>query len=137
MALRPTLLALGVVCAALAITASAPAAGKKKKKPASTSASATSSSSSSSSRTDFDRGAASSALSSVDLARCKATNAPRGEGHVTVKFAPAGTAIEASVDRGPMLGTPVAKCIASQFKKATVPAFNGEPVQVGKTFRFE
>ncbi len=62
----------------------------------------------------FDRQAASAALSSVDLVKCKSTNAPRGEGHITVKFMPAGSAAE-----------------------AVVPAFKGEVVQVGKSFRFE
>ena len=87
--------------------------------------------------TPFDRQAAASALGSVDLAKCKSTNAPRGEGHITVKFTPAGSASDAVVDKGPMLGTPVAKCIAKEFKKAKVPAFKGDVVQVGKSFRFE
>ena len=85
----------------------------------------------------FDRQAAAAALSSVDLVKCKSTNAPRGEGHITVKFTPAGSAAEAIVDKGPMMGTPVAKCIAREFKKTKVPAFKGEVVQVGKSFRFE
>lgn len=87
--------------------------------------------------TPFDKSAAASALSSVDLVKCKSTNAPRGEGHVIVKFTSAGTAAEAVVDKGPMVGTPVAKCIAKEFKKAKVPAFKGDVVQVGKSFRFE
>lgn len=85
----------------------------------------------------FDRSAASSALSSVDLAKCKSPKAARGEGHVLVRFAPSGSASEAVVDKGPMVGTPVAKCIAGQYKKAKVPAFKGQPVQVGKTFHFD
>jgi hypothetical protein len=85
----------------------------------------------------FDKQAASSALGSVDLVKCKSTNAPRGEGHIMVKFTPAGTAAEAIVDKGPLVGTPVAKCIAKEFKKAKVPAFKGDVVQVGKSFRFE
>lgn len=85
----------------------------------------------------FDRAAAASALGAIDLARCKAPNAKRGEGHVTVTFAPAGTASAATVDRGPMAGTPVAKCIQEKFAKAKVPAFRGDAVSVGKTFRFE
>ena len=85
----------------------------------------------------FDRAAAAAALTGVDLAKCKATNAKRGEGHVTVTFEPTGAARQAVVDRGPMLGTPVAKCIAGQYKKVKVPAFKGTPVQVGKSFRFE
>lgn len=85
----------------------------------------------------FDKGAAASALSSVDLAKCKATNAKRGEGHVTVTFGTDGAAASAVVDRGPMVGTPVQKCIESRYKQAKVPAFKGTPVQVGKSFRFE
>lgn len=85
----------------------------------------------------FDREAAASALSSVDLQRCKAPNAKRGEGHVVVTFAPAGAVSNATVDRGPMVGTPVQRCIEAQYKKAKVPAFKGSPVNVGKSFRFE
>lgn len=85
----------------------------------------------------FDKEAASSALSSVDLTKCRATNAEKGEGHVLITFAPAGSVSKAVVDKGPWVGTPVAKCLASQFKKTTIPAFGGEPVTVGKTFKFE
>lgn len=85
----------------------------------------------------FDRNAAVSALGAVDLGKCKATNAKRGEGHVTVTFSPAGAASSAVVDRGPMAGTPVAKCIQAQYAKVKVPAFKGDAVAVGKTFRFE
>lgn len=85
----------------------------------------------------FDKAVAASVLSTVDLVKCKSTNAPRGEGHIMVKFTPAGTAAEAVVDKGPWVGTPVAKCIAKEFKKVKVPAFSGDVVQVGKSFRFE
>lgn len=86
----------------------------------------------------FDRDAAVNALTSVDLAKCKTPNAARGEGHVAVRFAPSGAVVEASVDRGPMLGTPAAKCIGAQFKKqAKVPAFSGDAVLVGKLFKFD
>lgn len=85
----------------------------------------------------FDRDAASSAIGSVDLTKCRATNAEKGEGHVVITFTPAGTAAKATVDKGPWVGTPLAKCFASQFKKTTIPAFGGEPVTVGKSFKFE
>jgi hypothetical protein len=85
----------------------------------------------------FDKLAAANVLSSIDLVKCKSTNAPRGDGHIIVKFQPAGTATEAVVDKGPWVGTPVAKCIAKEFKKAKIPAFAGDVVQVGKSFRFE
>ena len=85
----------------------------------------------------FDRSAAANVLSQVDLVKCKTTPGGRGEGHVTMKFTPAGSATEAVVDKGPMVGTPAAKCIAKEFKKARIPAFKGDTVQVGKSFRFE
>lgn len=87
--------------------------------------------------TPFDRAAAASSLSSIDLSKCKSTNMPKGDGHVLVKFAPAGNAMEASVDKGPLMGTPTAKCVVDKFKKAKVPAFTGDAVSVGKSFRFE
>ncbi|MBS2013540.1 MAG: hypothetical protein JST00_11665 [Deltaproteobacteria bacterium] len=86
----------------------------------------------------FNRDAAVSVLTSVDLGKCKTPNAARGEGHVAVRFSPSGAAVEASVDKGPMMGTPAAKCIAKEFKKqAKVPAFAGDAVLVGKLFKFE
>jgi hypothetical protein len=56
---------------------------------------------------------------------------------VLITFVPAGTATNAVVDKGPWLGTPVAKCIAKAFTKAKIPAFKGDAVTVGKSFRFE
>jgi len=56
---------------------------------------------------------------------------------VVVRFVPEGGASSAVVDRGPMVGTAVAKCIANKFKQTKVPAFKGSPVQVGKAFHFE
>jgi hypothetical protein len=85
----------------------------------------------------FDKEAAASAISSIDLTKCRTTNAEKGDGHVMITFAPAGNASSAVVDKGPWVGTPVAKCLASQFKKTKIPAFGGEPVTVGKTFKFE
>lgn len=85
----------------------------------------------------FDRAAAASVLAAVDLAKCRATNAPRGEGHVTVTFAPAGSVDKAVVDRGAMAGTPVAKCIQARYASVRVPAFRGDAVAVGKTFRLD
>jgi hypothetical protein len=115
-----------------AVTASGTSdAGPKKPKPKPTPAPAPAD------EAPFDKQAAVSALSSVDLVKCKTTNAPRGDGHIMVKFQPAGVATEAVVDKGPWVGTPVAKCIAKEFKKAKVPAFAGDIVQVGKSFRFE
>lgn len=85
---------------------------------------------------DFDKGAAGKAIDEVDLSKCKATNAAKGEGHVMITFAPAGEASEAKIDKGPWVGTPVAKCMTKAFKKAKVPAFKGDAITVGKSFKF-
>lgn len=129
------LLALGFVAVAASSTTSVDAAPKKPKKPAPAPAPAPEESTSA--EATFDRQAAIAALTSVDLAKCKATNASRGEGHVFITFTPAGTATNAVVDKGPWVGTPVAKCIAKAFTKAKIPAFKGDAVTVGKSFRFE
>ena len=123
-------LSLGLAVAVLATSVGSSAAPKKPKKPTNTAPAKEEG-------TPFDKGAASNALSSVALDKCKTTNAKRGDGHVTVKFEPTGDVAEATVDRGPMTGTPVATCIAKAYKKAKVPAFTGDAVVVGKSFKFE
>lgn len=85
---------------------------------------------------DFDKSAATSAINGVDLNKCKATNAPKGDGHVMITFTSSGEASNVSIDKGPWVGTPVAKCMAKQFKTVKVPAFKGEAVTVGKSFKF-
>lgn len=85
----------------------------------------------------FDRGAAAQSLASVDLVKCKVSGGPRGEGHVQVTFAPAGSVAEVAVDGGPYVKSPVGRCIVAAFQKAHVPAFSGEPVKVGKSFRID
>ena len=85
---------------------------------------------------EFDKMAASTAIGEVDLSKCKATNAARGEGHAKITFAPAGEASEAKIDKGPWVGTPVARCMIKAFKTAKVPAFRGDAITVGKTFKF-
>jgi hypothetical protein len=85
----------------------------------------------------FDRGAAASALSAVDVQACKRAKGPTGEGHVVVTFGSSGAATTAAVDKAPYAGTPVGQCIAKKFKKAKVPAFQGQPVTVGKTFKID
>jgi hypothetical protein len=82
----------------------------------------------------FDRGAASAALGAVNVASCKKSDGPTGQGHVTVTFGPDGTVQSAVVDSGPFPGTAVGGCIAGKFRGAHVPAFGGSPVRVGKSF---
>lgn len=85
----------------------------------------------------FDKDAAANALRQVDLVKCKIAGGPRGEGHVTITFASEGAATDVTVDRGPYVKSPVERCIVGQYKTAKVPAFKGEPVKVGKTFRID
>jgi len=85
----------------------------------------------------FDKDAAAASLRAVDLVKCKISGGPRGEGHVVVTFAIGGEATDVLVDRGPCVKSPVERCIVAQFKMAHVPAFKGEPVKVGKTFRID
>jgi hypothetical protein len=122
--------AVGALVVLSVLETSAIAAPKKKPKPASADAS------SSVAADGFDRQAAASALGGVNLQKCKATNAARGSGHVTITFTPSGAVENAQIDKGPWIGTPVAKCMESSFKKVKIPAFKGAPVTVGKTFEF-
>jgi hypothetical protein len=124
------LLTSAVLFAILAVAGTSDAAPKKPKPPKDPKPAVTED-------VPFDKAAASTVLAAVDLAKCKSTNAPRGEGHVMVTFAAVGNATEAVVDKGPWVKTPVAKCIANEFKKAKVPAFTGDAIQVGKSFRFD
>ena len=123
---------IGVLACIAGVAASAEAAPKKKKRPTQAKIAKTEEAA-----PEFDKQAAISAIGEINLQKCKATNAAKGEGHVTITFAPAGFAESALVDKGPWLGTPVAKCMAREFKKAKVPAFRGDPVTVGKSFQFE
>ena len=93
-------------------------------------------------KTDFDRDAAVTALSAVNVQTCKprgnkAKGAPSGDGHVIVTFAPSGAAEAAFVDRAPFQGTAVGKCIEGQYRRARVPAFGGPAINVGKNFRVD
>lgn len=82
----------------------------------------------------FDRGAAASALGSVDVARCRSEAGVDGAGHVTVVFANDGKISHVEVDQGGNEKTARGTCIAKAFEKARVPAFAGAPVRVGKSF---
>jgi hypothetical protein len=123
-----TFLSVGVVALSVMVAGSADAQPKKKKPTAAEMNDVSA---------EFDRQAASSAITEVNLGKCKATNAARGEGHVTITFGTDGAAQSAQIDKGPWLGTPTAKCMIKEFKKAKIPAFRGEAVTVGKTFHFD
>lgn len=86
----------------------------------------------------FDRQAATAALTAIELQKCKKAQPKKGgEGHVMVTFTPGGSVSNAVVDRGPWVGTPAAKCIAKEFKKAKIPSFKGDAVLVGKLIKVD
>jgi len=85
----------------------------------------------------FDRGAASAALSSVNVNSCKKGDGPTGSGHIKITFANNGTVQSAVVDQPPFAGTSVGGCVASKFRGAHVPGFAGAPMTVGKSFVVE
>ncbi|HOU91915.1 MAG TPA: zinc-ribbon domain-containing protein [Polyangiaceae bacterium] len=84
----------------------------------------------------FDKGAASAALTSAASAAtsCKRPDGPTGSGRVMVTFAPSGRVTTANVTGGAFGGTSVGSCIASVFRSARVPPFEGAPVTVSKSF---
>lgn len=82
---------------------------------------------------EFDRGAAAGALARVSVAHCGASGQV-GTGHVVVTFGQAGRVISAVVDDPSFAGTPAGRCVTAAFFGASVPAFAGAPVRVGKTF---
>jgi predicted Zn finger-like uncharacterized protein len=84
----------------------------------------------------FNKGAAISALSSAASAAsgCKRPDGPTGSGKALVTFAPSGNVTSATVSGGSFGGTSVGGCIASVFRRAKVPPFEGGPVTVSKSF---
>ena len=126
---------LGLVASSVVVTTAE--AAPKKKKPVTRAAHASVAKTEEPAIADFDKSAAVTAIAEVNLQKCKATNTARGEGHVMITFSTTGAVQDVKIDKGPWLGTPVAKCMAKEFKKAKVPAFKGDTVTVGKTFRFE
>lgn len=83
---------------------------------------------------EFDRGAASAALSSRAgaAAGCKKEGGPTGSAKVSVTFAPSGNVTQATVG-APFAGTPTGSCIAGAFQGAHVPPFSGSAMTVTKT----
>jgi hypothetical protein len=88
----------------------------------------------------FDRGAARAALSSAAGA-ASGCGSPEGISSktvtVSVTFAPSGRVTTAMVAGGPYAGTPQGSCIASAFRAARVPPFEGSFVTVSKTVRLQ
>lgn len=84
----------------------------------------------------FNVAAAKGALNSAaaNAAGCRAPAGPNGTGKVQVTFAPSGNVTSALIVAGPFGGTPVGSCVARMFRAAKVPAFDGSPMTVSKSF---
>ncbi|MDB4936123.1 MAG: virulence associated protein [Labilithrix sp.] len=83
----------------------------------------------------FDRGAAATALASVNVQACARPGGIRGAGHVKLTYAPSGHVTAVVVDGGPYPGTPEAACITAKYRGAQVPPFCvGAAVSIGKSF---
>jgi hypothetical protein len=82
----------------------------------------------------FDAPAARSSLDAVELDSCRAQGAPHGYGHARVTFAAAGNVTKVVVDSPAGLSTEAVSCIGSHLATASIPAYEGAPVTVGKTW---
>jgi hypothetical protein len=82
---------------------------------------------------DFDRGAAQTALGRAAsmVAMCHRPGGDSGPGKVLVTFGPNGRAQNVTVQG---ISGPVADCVATQFRNAKIAPFTGDPVTVGKGF---
>jgi hypothetical protein len=83
----------------------------------------------------FDRAAAARALG-INVSSCKRADGPTGAGHVKVTFQPSGSVSAVDVE-APYAGTATGACVAQRYRAASVPAFAGGPLSVGKTFAIE
>ncbi len=83
---------------------------------------------------EFDRGAASAALSAAasEASGCRKEGDPSGTATVTVTFAPSGRVTSATLSGPPFAGTSTGGCIAATLRRARVPAFSGSNVTVSK-----
>lgn len=88
----------------------------------------------SSRRANHPDGMADGPFAGVALSVCVKKGGPRGPGHATVTFAPSGQVESVVVDSGSTLGTPAAKCVATQLCLARVAPFWGARVRIGKSF---
>ena len=77
---------------------------------------------------------ASLGAAAAQAAACKQPGGPTGSGRATVTFAPSGRVTSANVSGGGFGGTAVGGCVASIFRRASVPPFSGGTVTVSKSF---
>lgn len=85
---------------------------------------------------EFNVAAAKAALNTAaaNAAACGKQGGPKGTGKVQVTFSTSGRVTSANVVSGPFGGTSVGGCVASTFRRASVPPFSGSPTTVAKSF---
>jgi hypothetical protein len=79
----------------------------------------------------FDKRAARDALAKVDVSKCGGSK----EGHAKVTFAVDGTVSKVDVDWPSDLPPAIVECVRTEFTKARVLAFDGQPITLGTSFR--
>ncbi|MFS8068078.1 MAG: hypothetical protein ACMG6S_17125 [Byssovorax sp.] len=84
---------------------------------------------------EFSKSAAIAALAAAAgrAAGCKQPGDPSGGANVSITFAPSGRVTSSKVSGPPFQGTATGGCIASAFRSASVPPFEGSPVTVTKS----
>ncbi|WP_394834828.1 hypothetical protein LVJ94_50860 [Pendulispora rubella] len=82
----------------------------------------------------FDAAKARTALAAIDLASCRAAGAPRGYGHATATFNPAGNISKVVLDTPSNLTASAVSCIGYALGTATVPVFRGSLITVGTSW---
>lgn len=68
------------------------------------------------------------------LASCKKPDGPTGPGRARVTFVGDGSVMSSVIVGPPYEGTPVGDCVATRFKFAKVPKFEGNPGVVDYNF---
>src|SRR5262249_33105184 len=81
----------------------------------------------------FNTGAAKAALATAaaQASSCKRPDGPTGSGKAQITFDSSGKVTSASVG-APFQGTSIGSCVVSVFRRARVPAFQGDAVTVSK-----
>lgn len=82
----------------------------------------------------FDAAKARTTLASVDLSACRAAGAPRGYGHATATFNPAGNISKVVLDTPSNLSASAVQCIGNALGTVTVPVFRGSLITVGTSW---
>ena len=84
----------------------------------------------------FDAAGASGVLGNVDLKPCAHAGGFRGAGHMKITFEPTGRVSKVELDAPPSAAkTAAGACVAKAYGAVHVPAFDGSPVTIAKSFR--